>query len=203
MFREPLVIAVLEGLVTHQGEQTIIISCNGVGFELFVPSPSNFTLNQTVTVYTYLHWNQENGFSLFGFTSTQERAIFLLIIECQGIGPKLALTILYQLNVHGFVHAISTQDISTLSSVSGIGKKKAELMILHLQEKLNKLIQKGIISMGEHQSHLPQITQVLTSLNYSRTEINAALEYIKKNSDQTLGFDQILRKALSFLAKHP
>ncbi len=153
-----------------------------------------------------MHWNQEQGPSLFGFLSELEKTVFLLIISCSGIGPKIALAALGELTPAQFLQAIQEGNTKALSSVSGIGAKKAEQMILNLKDKVTKLIQtQGIIGTSDETNALAQwsnVTQVLQSLNYSKGEIEAAMRYIGKEcAGRSLPFDELLRKALSFLSK--
>src|SRR5438105_7516720 len=109
-------------MVKEVREKEIILDIGVMGMALQVASPHNFSQNGAIKVYSYLHWNAENGPSLFGFATVIERAIFKVIISCSGIGPKIALAILTDLGAQNFLHAISTGDDQTLSKVNGIGK---------------------------------------------------------------------------------
>ena len=117
-------IATLSGIITVISEQYIVVEQAGIGFELYVPTAGTFSLQQQITLQTYLHWNQESGPTLYGFNSTLEKVTFLLIISCSGIGPKIGLAILNQMEPAIFLQAILEENIKTLSSISGIGAKK-------------------------------------------------------------------------------
>ena len=89
---------------------------------------------------TYMHWNQDNGPTLYGFNSILEKTVFLLIISCSGIGPKIGLAVLHHLEPATFVQAIIEENIKVLSSISGIGAKKAEQICVALKHKVAKLL---------------------------------------------------------------
>ena len=191
----------IQGTVKTLHEQSIILITGPIGLEIFVANPTAYQANQTVELYLHLHWNQEQGPTLYGFENREEKLVFLSIISCSGIGPKLALAILGHGGASSFVQAITNENISFLTSIPGIGKKKAEQLIVQIKHKVAKLLEKGIVLGNSNLSELQQISEVLSSLHYSRTEITAALEYLKSGHAENISFDLMIRKALSFLAK--
>lgn len=190
----------LQGKVVAIHDQSVVLDINGIGFELFLPDVTKVQYNQTIALHTHLHWNQENGPSLFGFITPEEKTIFILVTKCPGIGPKLALAILHHCPINTFLKAIQTNDITTLHDIPGIGRKKAEQLVVELKDKVAKLIEQGF-SVEQDLAHWKELTQVLNSLNYSKTEIANALDFIKMEPMQQATFDQLLRKSLSYLAK--
>lgn len=193
------------GTVKEIGEQEIILDIGTMGITLQVAQSQSFARdNASVKVYSHLHWNAENGPSLFGFRSAQERSVFKIIISCSGIGPKIALAILADLGAQSFLHAISAGDDQALSKVSGIGKKKAEQIIVQLKHKVANLIETGFVDVSDMKdiSHFNDVSLALQSLNYSRIEIGRAMEYVKKNiKGESVTFDLLLRQALAYLSK--
>ncbi len=138
----------------------------------------------------------------FYFTTELERSVFLLIIGCSGIGPKLALALLAQLGAESFLHAIQTSNEKALSSVTGIGSKKAEQIITLLRHKVAKLAKISGTVTGSTITQWDDVTQALISLNYTRNEIATTMRYLGETyGDVSLPFDQLIRHALSFLAK--
>ena len=191
----------VHGTVKAIHEQSITLIAGPMGFEVFIANPHAYKQNQTIDLYMHLHWNQEQGPTLYGFATKEEKLVFLSIISCSGIGPKLALAILGHCGASSFVQAIAEEEIKTLSAIPGIGKKKAEQLIVNLKHKVAKLLEKGIVLGSSNLSELQQISEVLSSLNYSRSEITATLDYLKKTDNTTITFDLMLRNALSFLSK--
>lgn len=193
----------LRGTVTDVDGHRIVVSVHGIGFAISVPMGSCYQKDHETTILTYMHWNQEQGPSLYGFSAALERTIFVMILECSGIGPKIALAVLANLGVERFLAAVQNGAEKELSSVSGIGAKKAEQMIVHLKHKVAKLIKSGVSIAHDGASvQWQEVVQVLESLNYSKPEISEAIKYVREtyqNSSPT--FDQLIRHALSFLAK--
>ena len=193
----------IHGIVKEITENIITVDIGNLGFGIQVPQSSHFQIGQKVELLVHMHWNQENGPSLFGFNSTLEKTVFLLITSCSGLGPKLAMAVLAQLGAAEFLEAVQSGNEDALSAVSGIGAKKAEQIIVQLKHKVAKLIESGI-SLGGSQT-LEQrynISQVLKSLNYSKQEISAAMNYLNDTyPNNTVAFDQLMRHALGFLSK--
>jgi len=193
----------ITGAVKAQYDQAIIVDIGSLAFLIQVPQGSAFPVGSTISLHSYLHWNQEQGPTLFGFVLDIEREVFLLIISCTGIGPKIGLAVIAQLGYQPFIRAVQQEDILALSKVSGIGAKKAEQIIVQLKHKVARLIKTGIEldDAGDIQSW-HTIGEVLESLNYSRTEISLAMKHLKQEYPNTqLPFDQLMRHALSFLSK--
>lgn len=193
----------LIGIIKELRDQEVVIDLGIVGVTLGVPTSTVFEMGKKVQVYVYVHWNAENGPTLFGFINPLERTVFQTILSCSGIGPKIGLAILAHLGVQGFLQAIQTADDHMLSKVNGIGKKKAETIIVQLKHKVSALIESGVdLGNAQETAQFHEVSQVLQSLNYSRSEINHAMEYVKKSPQTgTLSFDQLLRQALSYLSK--
>lgn len=200
-------IAYLEGSLMNTNAQTLTVAVQSVGYAITVARPEQFTLSHKVKLYIHMHWSADNGPALYGFTSEQEKTVFLLVIGCSGLGPKIGLAVLQQFSPADFLRVIQEGDEKALSSVSGIGIKKAEQMIVQLRHKVAKLIDAGafIDAQGDHAAleQWRNITQVLQSLHYSRAEIDAALSHLRKQKTEGVSgsFDVLVRQALSFLAK--
>lgn len=193
-------ISYLKGtLVGNKNPLTLLIT-QGIGFEINIPNANLLPQNNEIGFYTYLHWSQENGPTLFGFLTESEKQLFMLAISCSGVGPKLGLTILSELQPNAFIRIINEQDHKGLSAVHGIGAKKAEQIIMQLKHKISGLLDTEFESLEN--KHLKNINDVLNSLNYNRTEITHTLDFLRKNYTQDdISFDQMLRHALSFLSK--
>lgn len=190
------------GVIKEVNESQVTIDVGGVGYGVQVPRAS-FTIGQKVDLLVHMHWNQENGPSLFGFNNALEKTVFLMITSCSGLGPKLAMAVLAQLGAAEFLEAVQSASEDALSNVSGIGAKKAEQIIVQLKHKVTKLVESGAnlgTSVTLEKRH--EISQVLKSLNYSRPEITAAMSYLNEQyPSNTVAFDQLVRHALAYLAK--
>lgn len=198
-------ITTLSGTVAHIFDHEITLELNGLGFGVQVANATGYHQGMQARFFIYMHWNQEQGPSLFGFATQLEKDVFVTIISCSGIGPKIGLSIVQQLGINDFLNAVQTGNEKALSSVSGIGPKKAEQMMVQLKHKVAKLIDRGITITGSPElEQRSDIAQVLKSLNYSKPEITAAMHHIQERyAGAQVAFDQLVRHALSFLSKKP
>jgi Holliday junction DNA helicase RuvA len=201
----PGVFDFLSGSITTVKEKTITLSIGGMGFTIYVPKTSDFTPNSTTTLYTYFHWNQENGPSLYGFASELDRTVFLLIIDCPKIGPGIGMNILSQLSASQFLEIVSTSNQEALSDINGIGTKKAEQIIVELKHKVQKMLNNGQLKVDQQQQSFVQwqhLSEVLSSLNYTKQEIAKVTQHLaEKNSGQNYPLDQLIRAALAYLSQ--
>jgi holliday junction DNA helicase RuvA len=192
----------VQGTITDIKEQCITVDIGNLGLAVFVATTISFHVGQQINLTTHLHWNADQGPSLYGFADSFEKTVFLLLTSCTGVGPKLALAALGYLGAQGFLEAINSGNDKALSKVPGIGAKKAEQIIVHLKHKVNALIVEHPITAGSSLQLWQEVGQALESLNYSRQEINQAMNHLAKKTDgSSLPFDQLLRQALGFLAK--
>lgn len=192
------------GKIKQVKEKSTIVITNGIGFLIHTPQTNNFKENENIELYTYMHWNQEKGPSLFGFKEELDRTVFLMIIDCPKIGPSIAINILSQISTPQFLKIITSQNEAALSSINGIGIKKAEQIIMQLKHKVTKLIETNIIPTDaqENLAEWQNINDVLTSLNYSKPEILKTMKYLTENySNQNYTLDQLIRYALAYLSK--
>ena len=196
-------IARLCGKVVEKSSQHILLDVQGVGYSVSVVDERLYHLEQTVDVQIYFHWNQEQGPHLYGFADASSKTVFAAILSCSGCGPKIGLAVLAHMSPAIFLRAISLGQVHTLSEVSGIGPKKAELMIMQLKDKVAKI---GPItdSIQDNDTLLKikQVQEALATLRYKPSEITASLDYLAKHVQiDTASVDELLRKGLSFLAK--
>jgi Holliday junction DNA helicase RuvA len=131
-------IAMVSGTVGEREGDTILIeTAGGVGYAVTVPLGVLERLPAAggrVSLYTELVV-REDGWSLFGFDQAGERAIFQRLLSASGFGPKLALALLSTLGPVRTVRSIQQRDIAALSTVSGIGRKKAEKLVVELGDR--------------------------------------------------------------------
>lgn len=131
-------IAYLRGKVLTTTEETVIIDVNGVGYEIYCTGSvfRKLTVGAVTEIFTYLQV-KEDGMTLFGFDTPQEKELFLKLISVSGVGPKLGISILASLSADEFALAIATADVKRLSKVKGLGKKTAEKIVLELHGKIS------------------------------------------------------------------
>ncbi|MFC1845632.1 Holliday junction branch migration protein RuvA [Candidatus Dependentiae bacterium] len=194
----------ISGTVQSVWETSITVDVGNIGLLLQVPNPSCFEVGQKVDLFAHMHWNQEQGPTLFGFETELQKRVFLLVISCSGIGPKIGLAVLRDLGPEQFLEAVQMNEDRVLSKVGGLGPKKVEQMIVQLKRKVEKLIKSGVELKGATKfTDWQNVSDALVSLNYSRNEISRAMKFLTENhAKSNLPFDGLIRHALSFLAKN-
>ena len=133
-------IARLRGEVVEALPNRLVVDAGGVGYQVLVPISSFDRLNpregMEVTLLTHLHV-RENAHTLYGFSTSEERDIFLLLVErVSGIGPAIAMAVLSGMPVERFKQAVVESDVKGLSAIKGLGKKTAERIVLELKDKV-------------------------------------------------------------------
>lgn len=134
-------ITFLHGKLVDALPTQVTVDVNGVGYDVLIPV-SSFdklpSLGNEIKILTHLQI-RDDAHVLYGFMSATERELFrLLINNVSGIGPKIALNILSGINATAFRGAVASSDIKMLSSISGVGKKTAERIVVELKDKIGK-----------------------------------------------------------------
>jgi holliday junction DNA helicase RuvA len=135
------VIATLRGRVLERGSGQIVIDVGGVGYLLAATSAAVRMAvpdGEEVTLVTHLHV-REDALTLYGFASTAERDLFELLLGVSGVGPKAALAIVSGYAPDQIRRAITTSDHALFTSISGIGRKTAERVVIDLKDKVGAL----------------------------------------------------------------
>lgn len=195
-------IAWLKGTVKDRFEDRIILDQGGVGYE--VQLPQRLTSQSIVVgeekefyIYTYV---REDVLSLFGFSSWNERELFLLLIKVSGIGAKTAMAILSNLEPSTIVQAIIQKNISTLQSIKSIGRKAAEKICIELSDRMKEfqlLSKTHSTSATIVQTPHHDVISALMNLGYKRPVVEHALSKI--DLPEQASFDQILKESLKML----
>ena len=194
-------ITYLNGILTEIIPGRLTIDVNGIGYEVLVPlSTSDKMLEegQKYQILTHLHIREQEQ-TLFGFATNEERDLFrLLINRVSGIGPKLGLAILSGMSVDDFKNAVIGGNTTGLSTISGLGKKTAERIILELKDKVG--VTETWTAAKEDSSGPKSIIHdavlALISLGYKQAEALKAVNKIKDSSPADISSDELIRSAL-------
>ncbi len=191
-------ISYLQGKILSLTHETAIIVCGGVGYEVILSSSAQMKLSgkSEGEVYTYLQV-REDGVSLYGFSSLEEKNMFMQLISVSGIGPKGGIAILSQMDINTLVVAIATSDVQLLSSVKGLGKKSAERLVLELKEKMSSTdVTPSSDGASIYAAPLGNEDAIvaLMALGFTRAESMSAVEKAKKSGASTV--EDIIRAAL-------
>lgn len=134
-------IAFLQGKVIYKQVPIIILNVNGVGYELSLPMSTFYNLpelNQETSLFCY-QYIREDANVLYGFSNLEQRKLFTALLKTNGVGPRLALTVLSNFQINEFLRIINNGDSKALVKLPGVGKKTAERLVLELQDRLKKI----------------------------------------------------------------
>lgn len=191
----------VKGRIADLEPEFVVIDTGFLGIKMSI---SLFTYNkikdhkgEEIKIYTHLIM-RENAIELIGFYDIVERQTFNLLNKVPGIGPKVAISILSMLNVRELKAAILTDDIKTLVTVPGIGKKTAQKIIIDLKDKVKKL---PVDLDKQEPDIIYEAREVLFSLGFSLTEVRQALDTCLKDIKiNNLSAEDIVVKALKELS---
>lgn len=185
----------LRGPVTHIGLDHVIIELGGVGYRVLV-SPAligRLRTGSDASLFIH-HLVRDDQQALFGFAKPEELAFFELLMTVTGVGPRLALAITSAHPVTRLQMAIVTDDLDVLTSVSGVGRKTAQRIVLELREKIHA----AGIAVGPGGAADSDVVAALESLGYTASEARRAAGSVAAIDG---GLDERIRAALQELAR--
>lgn len=191
-------IARLEGLVVEKSPECVVLDVHGVGYEVRVPLSTFFELpDEGKLVRLRIHTHvREDAFSLFGFLSETERALFRLLLATSGVGPKLALSILSGLPVKKLAAALRAGDLATLTGIPGVGKKTAERMVLELRDKVLGLDVDTQPERPPAPDAAAAAESALTNLGYPRPQAERAVRRALEILPEGASLEALIKEAL-------
>ena len=203
----------LTGRVIEEDDGTTVLDVNGVGYELVMPlgtiGRSKADPEGRVTIFVHTHV-REDQFSLFGFASEGDRLAFRTLIGVSSVGPKTAIAVLSALPAHELGQAIARKELGKLTSISGIGKKTAERLLLELKDKLSILQAappRGSDGAALTSAAAPPpssngelLARALVNMGYKAGEADRAIEQLGGKLEE-LPLADLLKEALAVLSK--
>ena len=187
-------IGFLRGKLLRKQPPHLLIDVQGVGYELEAPMSTFYDLpdvGSELVLHTHLSI-REDAHVLFGFGSEAERRFFRSLIKVNGVGPKLALTILSGISVDGFVRCVQENDSAALTRLPGIGKKTAERLVVEMRDRLDD-VGGSAPAAGAAAHPRDEALSALVSLGYKPPEAAAMLRGIKEDG---LSSEELIRRAL-------
>ncbi len=190
------------GRVIEREPPKLILDVQGVGYEIEASMNTFYRLvdlQKELTLFTHLVI-REDDHRLYGFFDKTERSLFRQLIKVNGVGPKLAITILSSITPDDFVRCVIDQDTANLIRLPGIGKKTAERLMVEMRDRLsdwhevanlNPLPTANIVTGGS--SKLKEAISALVALGYKPQEASRALSHI---FEEELSCEELIRRAL-------
>lgn len=202
-------IGYLRGRILEKQPPWLLLDVNGVGYEVEASMNTFYGLPE-VGAETGLHTHfvvREDAQLLFGFVDAQEKLLFRSLIKVNGVGPKLALSILSGISADAFIRTVHQEDTSALVKIPGVGKKTAERLIVEMKDRLALLELPTLTELELSSGNLPasapaatdhraEAESALVALGYKPQQATKAIE----KAAETLGADAVtevlIRQAL-------
>jgi len=190
----------LHGTLIEKQPPSLVIDVRGVGYEVEAPMSTFYhlpELHQEIKLLTHLVI-REDAHILFGFGTEAERQMFRTLIRVNGVGPKLALSILSAMELETFIHCVQQGDLAKLIKIPGVGKKTAERLVI---ETRDRLAQTTVQSTNSARQSLTQgvtsaaddAVSALVALGYKLQEASQLVNAIKEDG---LSSEVLIRRAL-------
>ena len=191
----------IAGILLEKRPPEILVDVAGVGYELQVPMTTLFQLPATgeaVALVTH-HAVREDAHTLYGFVSGRDRELFRHLIKVNGVGPKLALTIMSGMDSHSFVRTIQAGDLTALVALPGVGKKTAERLVIEMRDRLSDWLKEADQEQGKPApvvatDKLSDAEDALIALGYKPAEATRLVAAV--DSDEIDDSEELIRLAL-------
>jgi Holliday junction DNA helicase RuvA len=191
----------VKGTLIEKTPTRVVLDVGGMGYGVNVPLSTYEKIGDvgsTVELLTHLHV-REDCLDLYGFATSEEKELFELLILVSGIGPRLALGILSGSEVHSFAEAVATSNTAMLTTISGIGKKLAERIVVELKDKISVLVyaREKVAAIGLESPQYNDAILALVSLGVTRASAAKALRRVVSEAGGKLNLEEMVRRALS------
>jgi len=198
------VIGRLTGKLLEKNPPSLLIDVQGVGYEVDAPMSTFYALppiNESISLFIHMVV-REDAQLLYGFSNRTERVLFRALLKVNGVGAKVALSILSGMSTDEFLSCISSKDVDALIRVPGIGKKTAERLLVELQDKVDVLdvggLPTGSRPKTNDESARSQAEEALAALGYKPAE---AVKLLDKHASADETVEQMIRSALRGAAR--
>lgn len=198
-------IAHLSGTLHSKHPNQVIVDVSGVGYEVNIPLSTYYDLADTgsnvqLRIYTHV---KEDALQLYGFKTARERELFINFISVSGIGPRLGIALLSNMNADELIQSIKNNNLARLTSIPGIGRKTAERLVVDLREKMTQLsvdhidetpAQPEIVETSEDSVRSEALSGLL-NLGYQKGSAEKAIDAaLSEGGDVTV--ESILKRSL-------
>lgn len=195
----------IKGTLAAKGGNYIVVDAGGVGYLIYTTLTdieNSGPIGSEITMYTCLNV-REDAMELYGFTSEEEKHMYLMLISVSGVGPKAGLALLSAASPQKIAAAIITEDTKLLTKAQGVGPKAAKRIILELKDKIDKseLGIDGDAGIAADEPEMPvmdnkaEALSALVVLGYNTNDAKNVLGKL----DGTLSTEELIKKALAQL----
>ncbi len=190
----------LRGTLIEKQPPHILIDVAGLAYEVHTSMTTCYQLpniGQEVTLDTHFIVRQDAQ-QLYGFFELSERALFRTLIKVNGVGPKMAITILSSISPHEFARCVADQDIASLVRLPGVGKKTAERLVIEMRDRLSDWQIPVSLNVSSKPSAMQDAISALVALGYSPQEASRAISQIEMPDAEST---ELIRLALQNMGK--
>ena len=186
----------LKGKLVEKSPTNVVIEVNGIGYwvNISLTTFSQIPDNENIKLYTHLQI-KEDSHSLYGFYSKKEREIFRLLISVSGVGTSTARTMLSSLDPQQVVEAISSNNVSIIQSVKGIGSKTAQRLIIELRDKILKIYDLDETYVNSNNTTREEALSALEVLGINKKSSERLVDNIIKEN-QDISVEEIIKETL-------
>lgn len=195
-------ISYIKGTIEAKSSNYVVIENQSIGYKIYMTDTALQSLEEgkQAKIHTYMKVS-EDDISLYGFLTSEEKAMFELLISVGGIGAKSAIKILSSIEPSCFALAVITDDLTTLKKLPGVGVKSAQRIILELKDKIkteNTVDNKVVETRIKNNENLQDAIDALQVLGYNKKSIEIAFEKEKVDS---LSTEDLIRLGLKNLSR--
>ncbi len=187
----------IAGVLTLKAPPHLLLEVGGIGYEIEAPMSTFYGLpavGERARLLTHLVV-REDAHLLYGFATEAERSLFRQLLKIAGIGPRIALAILSGVSGAAFTRAVREQDAAALMRIPGVGRKIAERLIVEMRDRLDAAASPGRGPSVPLEGPEAEAHSALVALGYKPQEAVRLLKAVKR-ADQTLGTEELIRRAL-------
>ncbi len=190
----------LRGIILEKQAPDLVLDVQGVGYEVAAPMSTFCSLpaiNEEVSLFTHLVV-REDAQLLYGFATTRERLLFRSLLKVNGVGAKLALTILSGSDVDDFSRSVQEGDADSLTRLPGVGKKTAERLIIEMRDRLKDIsgamgLKPVVSAAASLAGAKDEAIEALISLGYKPIEADKMIRVLDSDGLTT---EELIRLAL-------
>ncbi|MEX2336572.1 MAG: Holliday junction branch migration protein RuvA [Fulvivirga sp.] len=193
-------ISYLKGKLVFKDPTHVIIEVNGIGYHVKISLTTFSDVKDAENIMLYTHFHvKEDAQTLYGFSNTSEKKMFLNLISISGVGPGTGLMIQSSLSASELQQAIISEDVKTIQGVKGVGSKTAQRIILELKDKIKK---EGLypespdIQASSHNTIRSEALSALVTLGINKSTAEKSIDRILKNSGNTITLEELIKLTL-------
>jgi holliday junction DNA helicase RuvA len=190
----------IAGKVDRITPTEVVIDCNGLGYLLHISLNTFEVLKDQKQVKVFAHLIvREDGHTLYGFATTNERQMYVKLVGVNGIGPSTARMILSSMRVDDVVAAITNNNIAVLKTIKGIGPKAAQRLVVELQDKLGGIGTDAAYTLSGGSTQMDEAMEALMALGFAKPAIAKILLRISADAGNNATTEELIKKSLQLL----